>query len=93
MKLSQAIRLGSMLHPQTYKRYSKYDVHGAVMATCALGAAIEAGYDIHAVSFAAVVPCPHCRFDCPSRNACVIHLNDVHHWSRDHIADWSGNRD
>ena len=64
----------------------KYEVYAA----CALGAAAAAGYDLSVCSF------PEIRRVCPARCSSVIlplatiiiHLNDVHHWSREAIADW-----
>ena len=43
MKLSEAIRLGAMMHPQAFRKTVVCDEYGKVVATCALGAARGAG--------------------------------------------------
>ncbi len=58
-----------------------------VIATCALGAAREAGYWEDDAINAARVSCPHCGYDAP-RLGIVVHLNDHHRWTREQIADW-----
>lgn len=100
MKLSEAIRLGSMLKPQK----SNGDDDGK--GSCALLAAAEA-LGISAVRFRGTnrfvvdyvslrdrysflsneARCPECEH---SDDACCIiwHLNDVHRWTREAIADW-----
>lgn len=96
MKLSQAIRLGAMLRPQAFNEYRSR--HGS----CAMGAAAEA-CGVLADSDAAMSTLEK-EFDaatpqtaCPSVDCypikrditnLVVHLNDVHHWTRECIADW-----
>jgi hypothetical protein len=107
MKLSEAIRLGSMLRPQGHRML----MSGG--ATCALGAALEAiGEDVWRLNFNgdsavdAVVKragwidpehvCPACgeKFDGRDETGeedgfyVIAHLNDVHKWTREAIADW-----
>jgi len=100
MKLSEAIRLGAMLHRQNFGNFARYhDARGRwcsgsdpdrrVVATCALGAAHEAGL----TNFVAVdmvlgmSRCPACIWE-GRVTALVIHLNDRHRWTRELIADW-----
>jgi len=98
MKLSDAIRLGAMLRPQTFGRAFRRG------GSCALGAALEAsGMDYNArrqrvdlfvaerwpwADIEADVSCPSChaRFMCAGQ--LVVHLNDAHSWKRERIADW-----
>lgn len=75
MRLSDAIRLGAMLHPQCFGVSAKKDNHGTTIATCALGAAHEAGYQFAADSASQLV-----YFS-------VASLNDQGQ-TREHIADW-----
>ena len=42
MRLSEAIRLGAMMHPQAFYHEYAVDTHGKVISTCALGAAAQA---------------------------------------------------
>jgi hypothetical protein len=103
LRLSTAIRLGATLHPQGFRRCFQYE-EGAVIATCALGAAYAA---IHVDQFVM-----DDRFVAPTegngpswqqmlmRNVrcpeCleahmasgITHLNDYHRWDRDRIADY-----
>ncbi len=88
MKLSEAIRLGAMLHKQGFHEWRTRDaVTSAVVATCALGAAGAAGYfDVHRVP-SWTADCPAC---CMTSSICTIlaHINDQHRWTREKIADW-----
>lgn len=101
MRLSEAIRLGAMMRPnQAF--YNLYDVDDE--ATCALGAAAEAlgildteaiggGYTAKApVEWKAfvlqTVQCPECHYSIDKVDACIVHLNNEHRWSRERIADW-----
>jgi hypothetical protein len=67
---------------------------GQVIATCAWGAAIEAGYHPDAICEQSGV-CPACdathftrrHYDKPFVML-ITHLNDVHQWTRERIADW-----
>src|SRR6185436_16765159 len=98
MKLSEAIRLGAMLRPQSFT--NGFDGTG----TCAWGAAFEAvGYAPKGFKFdGAWMPkwgehefhklfdksraCPDCgaRFT----SDMIVHLNDDHRLTREPIADW-----
>jgi hypothetical protein len=94
MRLSEAIRLGAMLGPQSFDKF--YD--HKTQATCALGAAAQAvntflGEPLNAeqrypwsVKIISAY-CPKCggKFKCAAE--VIIHLNDAHHWSRTRIAD------
>lgn len=96
MKLSEAIRLGSMLHPQNFGSGRRYrnmrgqfstPAHGMVDATCALMAADEAGYwNIFANEHCETV-CPVCAY-ANALPQMIAHLNDEHRWTREAIADW-----
>lgn len=97
MRLSEAIRLGAMLHPQEFGAY-KSDT-----GTCALGAAIEAAIGRVRISPSPyflllerwpwingelLVVCPAmCQIDMLV-GSMIIHLNDDHRWPREQIADW-----
>lgn len=102
MKLSEAIRLGSMVKPQGSCRTSDNPMSGE--AVCALGAAsealghpkeeelrytlLEAQYPFLHGRHEAVGPCG-CEFIRTKDIMCVIwHLNDTHKWTRERIADW-----
>lgn len=88
MPLSTAIRLGAMLRRQCFGALRGRD------GTCALGAALDAlgypdcGFEI---TLDALVPwraqCPVCACTAPVL-ACVLCLNDQHHWTREAIAEW-----
>lgn len=90
MKLSEAIRLGSMLHPQGFEelRSYQYDDLGAVigMKTCALGAAQAAGYWLDDICITRL-QCPACA-TVEWLDNLIPHLNDDHRWTREAIADW-----
>ncbi len=81
MKLSEAIRLGSMLRPQSFGTFFSKDG-----GTCALAAAQEAGFDNIDV-MTRVVESPFYGHT-SSLAACVVNLNDHHRWTREQIADW-----
>ena len=92
MKLSEAIRLGSMMGPQCfgYMRLGE--------ATCALGAAYKALDDsVREVSMTDIYPWLAKKIICPVDYCSGItevifiiaqHLNDDHRWTRERIADW-----
>lgn len=92
MKLSEAIRLGSMLRPQCK---GLYFTEGG---SCALGAAYEATYSypgdetiISYSKFEEAYPIlkPSGVTDKPSRLAMSItNLNDIQGWTREQIADF-----
>lgn len=92
MRLSEAIRLGSLLKPQGFGGGS---ADMSAMKTCAYGAANEA-------LGANVIPlhvwpwlgqpgiCPSCGGGGREMLLGIIsvHLNDLHRWTREQIADW-----
>ncbi len=90
MKLSEAIRLGSMLKPQGFGLFFDMDE-----LSCALTAARDAAGDRGWVekypflykSMACLYP--ECG-ECGSSLAVIIaiHLNDRHRWTREQIADY-----
>ena len=96
MTLSEAIRLGAMLHPQCFEWLEGKDHGGVTVETCALGAAKVAGYpirDLDRWSQAAVITCPACGISWwGGLGRCLYgaieHLNDVHRWTREAIADF-----
>lgn len=87
MRLSEAIRLGSMLHPQSFGWLRAYGSDDAIVATCAMGAAEEVGCDTEEYK-AGKVACPECPNLAGSLYGVVVHLNDGHRWTREAIADW-----
>lgn len=101
MRLSEAIRLGSMLRP-TQAFYTLFSVKNG--STCALGAAAEAVGLIDTAQENSYLPgkrapaewkpisratatCPACDFD-DDVEGCIIHINNEHRWTRERIADW-----
>jgi hypothetical protein len=89
MKLSEAIRLGAMLHPQCYGMSMRFATGSdRVIATCALGAAEAAGYSWGLEGNRQMVRCPLDAAVSMSLSAMIAHLNDVHLWTREAIADW-----
>lgn len=98
LRLSEAMRLGSMLRPQLFCALHSEE------GSCAAGAALEAVGGLRAKSFGSIWPwtkiqdpalrCPDvCSFtDLVGEPLCVIdlivHLNDHHGWTRERIADW-----
>lgn len=91
MKLSEAIRLGAMLHPQAFGAMQFLNANHEIIGTCAMGAAMRAGYrpDVGAIR---IVSCPvHRHASClidSNLYAMVTHLNDWHRWTREAIAGW-----
>jgi hypothetical protein len=98
-KLSQAIRKGAEAGPQCF-----YKPLGLGGGSCALGAAYlavgkwwteltgagGAWTDLFRRMRHAVCPVPGCG-EIPGKlvaSAIIIHLNDDHQWTREHIADW-----
>lgn len=91
MRLSEAIRLGSMLNPQGFGKYKNQRTGH----TCALGAASEAlGY--HGVPSELDFPILSLQIDLasppnirtkPELSAWIIHWNDNLHMNREWIAD------
>jgi hypothetical protein len=87
LRLSDAIRLGALLHRQCFGASCRY-WEGEIVATCALTGAIDAGY--RAQSRDVSVLSATCPLGCPgrlTRAALVVHLNDDHRWTREAIAD------
>lgn len=99
MKLSEAIRMGSMVVPQTHGEYYIGEWPNPV-AACAMGAAFIAVGDKTCSDHK---HWPWMRVskwhNCPSPSQCrlgydgpvlsvVLHLNDEHGWTRERIADW-----
>lgn len=93
LKLSEAIRLGSMMKPQAY-------TDAEIGASCALEAACEA-IGLAACEWVrldsqypildrADIHCPLCSStdDQEAFEEVVYHLNDDHKWSRERIADF-----
>lgn len=90
MKLSEAIRLGAMLHPQCYGTTREWRGE-MIVATCALGGAREAGYKDD-FNYSLTPRCPaepcfsrQCTMPLPNL---LAHLNDYHRWTRERIADF-----
>lgn len=87
--LSEAIRLGAMIRPQGFGSVYTYDVvTGARVGSCALGAALEAGWVHKPVQRRVPCPAASCEHTIPELLCGVVHLNDRHRWSREQIADW-----
>jgi hypothetical protein len=86
MKLSEAISLGAMLSPQAFGHLE--DPHGG---RCALGAAMHAvgqPTDYSEWKWASrIANCPACSGTLPAIFA-ISHLNDLHQWPRQQIAEW-----
>ena len=90
MKLSEAIRLGSMLHPQGFGKFHAHNETHEIVASCALGAAEDAGYSImESYNRIDIFACP--RHGCGScfinLGELIVHMNDIHRMSRERIAD------
>ena len=96
MKLSEAIRLGSMMKPQCFGLMHDDG------ATCAFGAALDAIGKLHECyseepqewhdTGAFIAECPQChdtmRYVDQYKANTLAHLNDTHRWTREQIADW-----
>ncbi len=88
LRLSDAIRLGAMLHPQCFEVMYTLDDHFEITATCAVGAAIQAGYTFAYLLGGQRMACPACgHYDEPIVGI-IQHLNDAHRWTRERIAAW-----
>ena len=97
IKLSEAIRLGSMLKPQGFGDKS---ANPEQEATCALGASLSAiGASVRDVTkydflrqrwpfLCERKQCPACGFNRAALWIISDHLNDRHKWTRERIADW-----
>lgn len=104
MRLSEAIRLGAMLRPQGFGNLWTVRPDGRLIESCALGAACDAfgrGFsashcgvwqlpkDLETWLAGGPVECPACpSFSTARRESMIAHLNDLHRWTRDAIADW-----
>lgn len=100
IKLSEAMRLGSMLHPQGFGEGYRDPTACEPGKTCGMAAALEAVgivlKDYHPSQFPAewkaltnaAASCPECGRETVRVEACIYHLNDCHHWPREKIADW-----
>lgn len=100
MKLSDAMRLGSMMKPQCFNDYEGPIDDGDTVGTCAIGAAIDAvgllgAFDDEAKVFPILgqsvnVRCPaeECEELDGTLGSLIAHLNDEHEWTREAIADW-----
>jgi hypothetical protein len=96
MLLSEAIRLGATLNPQTFKKLHDKKTLG----TCAIGAALEAlGLPVgqNGAKMKELYPwlfwpeyahCPQCGRKFPNPGGVITHLNDRHRLSRSAIADF-----
>lgn len=101
MKLSEAIRLGSMMVPQAFRAEYSYNFRGKIIAACALGAAKLAigvgeqdlGQQVYAnwpwTMAIETKYSPENAEPSMVNIACLItQLNDLECWSREQIADW-----
>lgn len=103
IKLSEAIRLGAMLHPQGFERLFDHSLSdGRVMSSCAIGAALEAiGHSETseymelskfptAWSMLPVSECPACLNNSHAGTilSTIAHINDTHRWTREDIGRW-----
>ncbi len=100
MKLSEAIRLGSMVHPQGIGKLRSVNLSNEVISTCALGAAyVASGLDIvtHTDNYDELIqlyPILSKRVIQPllGTGMELVHLiywlNDSQRWTREAIADW-----
>lgn len=96
MRLSEAIRLGSMMKPQAFGNFYGPERE----SSCALGAAFDAcGMEVFGPDTKfdgpfgleyfedeyEIIACPVCGIaEWPT----IGHLNDFHRWTREAIADW-----
>lgn len=92
MRLSEAIRLGATMKPQCFGELFSKDG-----GSCAMGAAQDAaGGGILYAMYDFIVKlsderCPECGKGRTTGRGCkhlIAHLNDVHHWTRERIADF-----
>ena len=91
MKLSEAIRLGSLLREQHFGAPYSPDGKGS----CALGAAADA-IGMTSIGASGCWPflveqdavCPYCNDRNSTAFVIATHLNDTHRWTRQQIADW-----
>ena len=97
MRLSEAIRLGAMVHQQTTSRIIARDKEGNIVATCAIGAAlvttnVDVGWreavEKMLIGCPDIVECPVCGDENYIFDIINLHIGCQHHWTREHIADW-----
>jgi hypothetical protein len=82
LKLSEAIRLGAMLHPQAFGQLHSSE------GTCALGAAEDAGFQLASIlGKNQFYRCPVCG-GFGTLPVIIELFNDWHRWTREQIADW-----
>lgn len=87
MRLGDAIREGCKIYPnQAFRQY----YNDEDVAACAMGAAQAGakagGYTIDGLADPTV--CPECS-RLASLDGIVVHINDIHLWTRERIADWA----
>lgn len=103
MKLSEAMRIGSKMHPQIQGNYFECDDTNTVTGTCAMGASgfgrgIEIDCDDDYLDyldklFDLELPDDiQLPIDPPpygrTLGKVIEHMNDTHLWTREAIADW-----
>ncbi len=79
-RLARAIRHGCQLAP-----VQAFDTYGSGDAACVTRAASLGGFRATREDWYVPLPYP-CH--CPSAGVVLAHLNDVHRWTREQIADW-----
>jgi hypothetical protein len=100
MRLSEAILLGAMLKPQGHgpdsvRSASHSCAYGAAFDACEIPMSARNGTHAYEVAIerwphltgSRDSKCPHCNF-VSNHLDIVWHLNDVHEWTREAIADW-----
>ena len=94
MKLSEAISLGSTMHPQGFGHY-QLDGKTCAMGAAACAVSIHVDYDEEIVKpwpwLSIPAECPVCAVnDSDGQDFLwvIIHLNDEHMWTREKIAAW-----
>ena len=86
MKLSEAISLGAMLSPQAFGWFE--DTQGRRCALGAAKAAVGQSTDYPEWKWAnGGANCPACSAKLPAIQV-ISHLNDLHQWPRQRIAEW-----
>ena len=96
MKLSEALRIGSMNTVQAHGTWSKTSGKGGTALMCAISTAWyaltgddrgAAGSELNLLLSTVTVTNPVTHQAAPL-GAVIVHLNDSHKWSRAKIADW-----
>jgi hypothetical protein len=100
MKLSEAILLGSTLHPQGFGDFRVAGPISGQLLTCAWGAAHDAvgmvdddddeplNWRWSTVEGEVHCPQEECNRTQNYHGTMIVHLNDEHKWSRERIAEW-----